>query len=195
MTNVANKTNSQKNWKDEELVTAILLEGNTKLFGYLYDRYSKKVFNKCYSFVKNKQEAKDLAQDVFLRAYLKLESFDAGKSAFSTWLYVVTYNLCTNYVSRMKKSDHLENEKLDKKIQVETTEEEIDIDQINKLDPEKLTKVLDTIPVEDKALLLLKYQDNTSIKDIQKLLEVSESAVKMRLNRAKLKVVKIYHTI
>ncbi len=180
---------------DEQLAKIVSHGGGAEFFGYLYDRYAVKVYNKCYSFVKNSDEAKDLAQDVFLRAYLKLGSYDPQKAAFSTWLYVVTYNLCTNYVTRSKKMYSHDEMKLGKKLQSEIMDEEIDIEEINELNPDKLKMVLDKIPASDKALLLLKYQDDAPIKELEALLGVGESAVKMRLNRAKLKVVKTYNSL
>ncbi|WP_222984966.1 RNA polymerase sigma factor [Flagellimonas meishanensis] len=181
-------------WSDEALIQEIVEHGDSKLFGHLYDRYSSKVYNKCYSFVKNRDEAKDLTHDIFLRAYLKIHGFDPLKAAFSTWLYVITYNLCANYVTRDLKEKQKET-LLGKKELKEKGYEDIDIEEINKLNPEKLALALDRIPTEDKALLLLKYQDDASIKSIQELLGVGESAVKMRLNRAKLKVVKTYNSL
>ena len=69
------------------------------LFEELYDRYAPMVYNKCYGFAKNMDEAKDLTQDVFLRVFIKLASFK-GNSKFSTWLFAFTYNHCVNYVTR-----------------------------------------------------------------------------------------------
>lgn len=188
------KIDYHKDWSDEDLVQEIVKDHDSKLYGQLYDRYSNKVYNKCYSFVKNRDEAKDLTHDIFLRAYLRIHAFDAAKASFSTWLYVITYNLCTNYVSRDLKDKQKET-RLGKKELKEKVSEDIDIEEINKLNPEKLAAALDKIPTEDKALLLLKYQDDAPIKAIQELLGVGESAVKMRLNRAKLKVVKTYNSL
>ena len=84
---------------DEELVDKIVLSKNTVLFGVLYDRYSKIVYNKCWSFSRDEYEAQDLTQEVFLKLYVKLGSFN-GKSKFFTWLYAFTYNICVNYVNR-----------------------------------------------------------------------------------------------
>lgn len=190
-----NNNRSHKDLTDEELIRIIVQDGEAILYGYLYERYSLKVYNKCYSFVKNPDEAKDLVQDVFLRAYLKLKSYNPDKAAFSTWLYVVTYNLCANYVTRDRKKSGSDDKKLDKKLKEEAADEDVDIEEMNGLDSEKLKLALDKIAPEDKALLLLKYQDDTPIKEIEALLGVRESAVKMRLNRAKLKVIKTYNSI
>ncbi|NJM78503.1 MAG: sigma-70 family RNA polymerase sigma factor [Flavobacterium sp.] len=83
---------------DDELVKKITKSNNTIYFGHLYDRYETKVYNKCYSFVHNVDEAKDLTQDVFLQVFIKLKTF-SFKSKFSTWLYSVTYNFCVNYLN------------------------------------------------------------------------------------------------
>ena len=84
---------------DEDLINAIVQNNDTLLFEVLYDRYATLVYNKCFSFAKNEDEAKDLTQDVFLKLFIKLASFK-GKSKFSTWLYAFTYNHCVNYVTR-----------------------------------------------------------------------------------------------
>ena len=65
----------------------------------LYDKYAMMVYNKCFGFAKDADEAKDLTQDVFLKLFVKLASFKE-KSKFSTWLYAFTYNHCVNYVTR-----------------------------------------------------------------------------------------------
>lgn len=90
-----------KDITDEDLVKDIVEKRDTMLFGVLYDRYSKLVYNKCYGFAKSQKEAEDLTQDVFLMLFVKLGSFK-GKSKFSTWLYSFTYNFCVNYVNRDK---------------------------------------------------------------------------------------------
>ena len=84
---------------DEELVKQIVADNDPMLFGKLYDRYVKMVYNKCYGFAKSADEAEDLTQDVFLQLFIKLRTFK-GKSKFSTWLYSFTYNFCVNYVNR-----------------------------------------------------------------------------------------------
>ena len=83
---------------DEDLINAIVKTNNTLLFEVLYDRYAGLVYNKCFGFAKDEDEAKDLTQDVFLKLFVKLASFK-GKSKFSTWLYAFTYNHCVNYVT------------------------------------------------------------------------------------------------
>ena len=179
-----------KNVSDEELVAKIVVDNNTLLFGVLYDRYSKKVYNKCYGFARSQDEAEDLTQDVFLMLFVKLASFK-GKSKFSTWLYSFTYNFCVNYVNRNK-----QRKMSDKSIPMDTVEykveDEVSDDNLFELQASKLERALKLIDVEEKSILLLKYQDGASIKELSNFLEIGESAVKMRLKRAKAKLVKIY---
>ncbi|WP_435264290.1 RNA polymerase sigma factor [Tenacibaculum sp. nBUS_03] len=73
--------------------------------------------------------------------------------------------------------------------------DEIDDATLFELKSEKLAKVLEMIPPSEKIILLMKYQDDMSIKEISGVLELGESAVKMRLKRAKEKVVKTYNEL
>ena len=178
---------------DEELVKQIVADNDPMLFGKLYDRYVTMVYNKCYGFEKSADEAEDLTQDVFLQLFIKLRTFK-GKSKFSTWLYSFTYNFCVNYVNRNKQLKIR-----DKSVQVETSEhkltEEVPDESLFEMKADKLKKALELIAAEDKSLLLLKYQDGASIKDLVSLLEIGESAVKMRIKRAKERLVEIYNTL
>lgn len=173
---------------DEELVSEIVKTKNTLLFEVLYDRYCDVVYNKCYSFSYSEDEAKDLTQDVFLKLFIKLETFK-GTSKFSTWLYAFTYNLCANYVTRDTAK------KIEKKaVPVEEYDHlliEIDDYNLFQIQIEKLKKALDIISMEDRMILLLKYQDDLTVKELSKVLEIGESAVKMRLKRAKARVVEL----
>jgi RNA polymerase sigma-70 factor (ECF subfamily) len=185
--------NPYKNVTDEDLVAKIVKGNNTMLFGVLYDRYAKIVYNKCYGFAKSTDEAQDLAQDVFLTLFLKLGSFE-GKAKFSSWLYSLTYNFCVNYVNRNK-----ERKISDKSSAIDDKEYmlagEVPDENLFDMRSDKLKKALDLIDPEDKKILLLKYQDDVSIKELQILLEVGESAVKMRLKRAKGRILETYNNI
>ena len=182
-----------KKMSDNELVEKINTSKDSQLFGILYDRYGDKVYNKCFSFAKNDSAAKDLTQEIFLKVFLKLKLFNSEKASFSTWLYVITYNYCINYVNRDVKKKHI-SERMDDH-EYHLADEEVHIDEINTFDAEKLTKALELLSPEEKSILLLKYQDDVSIKELQASFDVGESAIKMRLNRAKAKVVKIYDTL
>ena len=183
---------NSNNQSDEDLVKAIVKNNDTLLFEILYDRYSMLVFNKCYGFSKNEDEAKDLTQDVFLKLFVKLASFK-GTAKFSTWLYAFTYNHCVNYVNRST-AKKIEKQSVDTdNLKNDYYDSDDNDDSIRNLKVEKLKEALEKISPEEKMILLLKYQDSLSIKDLTGVLDIGESAVKMRLKRAKDKLVNVYN--
>ncbi|WBX73381.1 sigma-70 family RNA polymerase sigma factor [Tenacibaculum pacificus] len=179
---------------DEELVSKIVEKNDSHLFAVLYDRYAGVVYNKCYGFSKNKEEAQDLTHDVFIRLFVKLRTFK-GKSKFSTWLYSFTYNFCVNYVQRNKEKKKEKVTVVTDQIKEDSDEDEIDDAELFELKADKLAKALEIIAAPEKMILLMKYQDDMSIKEISEALGLGDSAVKMRLKRAKEKVIKTYNTL
>uniref|UniRef100_UPI00404B3907 RNA polymerase sigma factor n=1 Tax=Gelidibacter sp. TaxID=2018083 RepID=UPI00404B3907 len=176
---------------DEELVKAIVKSNDTVLFEVLYDRYSKIVYNKCYGFAKDEDEAKDLTQDVFLKLFVKLITFK-GTSKFSTWLYAFTYNHCVNYVTRSTQKK-IEKQAIESSgLENVSDESEEDDDSIHMMKVEYLKEALDQISPDEKMILLLKYQDLLSVKELETVLGIGESAVKMRLKRAKERLINAY---
>lgn len=168
---------------DETIIEAIITEGKTELFGLLYDRYADKVFRKCISFVQDRDIAQDMVQDVLLKVFTQLSKFK-GNSRFSTWLYAITYNYCVEYYRR---SNRYPTTDLDDSPEIAEPNDQDEKDLLS-LRAEKLRKAMERIAPEDKAILLMKYQDDTSIKELTEQLEASESAVKMRLARARERV-------
>ncbi|APY12651.1 RNA polymerase subunit sigma-70 [Seonamhaeicola sp. S2-3] len=178
---------------DEDLVKAIVKTNDTMLFEILYDRYSMLVYNKCLGFAKDEDEAKDLAQDVFLKLFVKLASFK-GKSKFSTWLYAFTYNHCVNYVTR-NTAKKFEKKAVDYKDIENLSEDDDNDNSFLSMKVDKLKVALEKISPDEKMILLLKYQDLLSIKDIVDVLDIGESAVKMRIKRAKDKLIIVYNNL
>ncbi|PZD78231.1 RNA polymerase sigma factor [Mesonia sp. K7] len=178
---------------DEDLVDRIVQTKDTCLFAEIYDRYAQKIYHKCLSFVKSTEEAQDLTHDIFVKLFLKLKSFK-HQSKFSTWLYSFTYNFCLNYVNRelaKQKNIFVNSYELDEN----RLEEIISDDEIYKLKTEKLELALKKVDPETKSILLMKYQDDFSLKEIMDVFDIGESATKMRLNRAKQKLIEVYKTI
>lgn len=179
---------------NEELVKRIIDTKNDMLFSELYERFSHFVYNKCYGFTKTKEEAQDLSQDVFIKLYQKLGTYE-GRSKFSTWMFTFTYRSCVDYVNKTVlktvSSDNLDPEDEDTlHLQIET-----DDYSLFQLKEDTLKKALDIISPEDKMILLMKYQDDFSIKELVEALEVGESAIKMRLKRAKARLVETYNNL
>ncbi len=180
---------------DEKLVEKIIDSENHLLFGILYERYQEKVYRKCYGFVKNDDEAEDLTQEIFIKLYGKINRFQ-GRAKFSTWLYVFTYNFCVNYITRdkEKKVSSLAERLKNKEHKLSAEESELDED-FYEIKMVKMEKALEMISPEDKAILMLKYHDNIPVKELQILLDINESALKMRLKRAKIKAVEAHKKI
>jgi len=177
---------------DEVLVDLIVTTQDSSFFKVLYERYVQMVFKKCKSFSKNSQEAEDLCQDIFIKLMGKIESFN-GSSKFSTWLYAFTFNHCVNYHQRNKFNKF---EKIAYNIDlicddVISQSNEENFSQLLKL--EKLKEAMNLIPVHEKQILILKYQEFKSIKELVVFYNVGESAIKMRLKRAKEKLLTVYN--
>jgi RNA polymerase sigma-70 factor (ECF subfamily) len=166
---------------DEALITEFKNTQSTALFGEVYDRFSKMVYNKCYSFVRNEDEAKDLTQDIFLKLYTKIDSFK-GNAKFSTWLYSFTYNYCINYVTRNKNKKY--EQRYSTFYEYEHIEDDAKHDTIDNFN-EKFNYALSQISPQEKSILILKYQENISVKKLEELLGIKSSAVKMRVKRAR----------
>lgn len=173
---------------DEDLVKEIVQTKNSVLFAELYDRFAQTIYNRCLGFAKSKVEAEDLTHDIFIKLFVKLDMFK-GNSKFSTWLYSFTYNFCVNYVQR---NPYKNKEEVKEVVVKESSEIEVSDDEILRIKADKLKKVLSIIDPKDKMILLLKYQDELSIKEIQEVLSIGQSAVKMRIKRAKANAMEIY---
>ena len=173
---------------DEELVNKIVQEQKKELFGVLFNRYFLIIKNRCYGFVKNKSTAEELANDILSKAFEKIDGFK-GKSSFSSWLYSISYNAIIDFL-RKKKQVHYPNWNMENELPEIIDESDTDIAELSY---EKLMEVLEKIHPEEKALLLMKYQHELPAREIAAALSISEDAVKMRLKRARARVVYIYY--
>ena len=180
---------ASKSMTDEEAIEAYLATQNANYFNILYDRYTSKVFGKCYSLLKSEAQAQDAAQEIFVKVLLNLSKF-SGKSKFSTWLYSITYNFCIDVIRKNKKNIGVLVDDIN--AYGEEIIDDIEDSEIMETNVIRLKAVLNEIPAGDKAILLMKYQDEFSIKDICGILNKSESAVKMKIKRAKEKFKKTY---
>jgi RNA polymerase sigma factor (sigma-70 family) len=179
------KNKAFKNTSDEELVRLYVESQRNIYFEELYDRYVDKVYRKCLSFVKHTVQAEDFTHDIFLRLVLKIGSFKEH-AKFSTWLYSITYNYCMDQMRVAKKQAEVA---LDENFDMEEDEDD---NEFVEMQTTELRKALQKIDADERAILLMKYQDDFSIKEIAETFNLSESAVKMRLMRTKEKLRKVY---
>ena len=183
-----------KKLSDNDLVFEIVATNSPELFAELYDRFSNIVFNKCYGFCENREEAEDLTHDIFVKLFVKLNTFK-GYAKFSTWLYSFTYHFCLNYIQRSAYKKKERSTVVSDQIKEEPVFEEMDTVNLLKVKLERLAEILALIKPAEKIILLMKYQEDMSIKEIMCVLKISESAVKMRIKRAKAKAVKIHREL
>lgn len=168
---------------DEEIIDLYLKTQKGAYFDIIYKRYSSKVYAKCISLLNDEALAQDAVQDIFIKVLTNLSRF-GGRSKFSSWLFSISYNHCIDFIRKNKKRKSVT---LDKIAEVESRDSEIEDKILLETKLEQLKVVLEEIPAKDKAILLMKYQDGMSIKDICAVSEKSESAVKMQIKRAKQK--------
>ena len=180
---------SENNLSDEEIVNEICVHGKKELFSLLYQRYNERVNKRCYSLIKDKSEASDLSQDIFIKLITKLQDFK-NQSSLSTWIYSITYNECINYLRKNKKKVLcIQLEEIIDNIALVNYPEEEDFDEVSKeITIEIAEEFIEQLPESDKLILNLKYYEKAPIKKIMDLMNLSESAVKMRVKRAKAKL-------
>lgn len=172
---------------DEEIVRLIVDEKNTRLFDIIYQRYEKRVSDKTYSLLKNAEQSREAVQVIFIRVFDRLSGF-RGNALFSSWLYAITYNYCVDFLRQQKKL-HYPQWNRDNELPEIVDEEQADFSGI---DEDVIMALLEEIHPEEKVLLVMKYLDDISIKDISMALRISESAAKMRLKRARTRILHLY---
>ncbi|HEY9114879.1 MAG TPA: RNA polymerase sigma factor [Bacteroidales bacterium] len=181
------KLDSLQALTDEEIVVQIVTANKRELFSILYSRFQKRVFDKCYNLVKDSQLAKELTQEIFTKAFEKIDKF-RGEATFSSWIYVITYNHCIEFLRHKRKLHYPEwNGSHEIAEIVDESEKEF-----AKIKYDRMLQIFDQIHPEEKTLLLMKYLDNLPMKSIQETLKISESAAKMRIKRAKARVLYLY---
>ncbi len=174
---------------DEDAIREYLATQNVAYFSLIYERYSKKVFAKCISMLKNDVKAEDAMQEIFMKVMLNLSKFKFT-SKFSTWLYSITYNYCIDQTRKKKKSIEQKVEDINV---LEDIHDEQDMDsEILEVETSRLKIILDEMKESDRATLLMKYQDDLTIKEMCEIFQKSESAIKMQIKRAKEKFIKIH---
>ena len=179
-----------KKISDEELIAILQTEGNLSYFSILTERHEQQILKKCKSYVKDEDTAEDLCQEILIKIFLKLNAF-RGEARFSTWLFAIVHNTCMDYLRKNKKNQVVKV--ITEKMTDEIAELIDGVDEIpDELSAQILEELLELLSPEEKMLLLLKYKEKHSIKDIQLSLGLSESAVKMRLKRARTHINELY---
>ena len=179
------------NFDDKHYIN-LVLQGNTNAFSILINEYKDIVFSLAMKMSINKEDAEEVAQDAFVKAYKSLNSFKS-ESKFSTWLYKITYNTCLDYLKKNK------NQK--KVIQIDTIiEAKVDnlSNAINAIELKKRRKIIDEslqlLPYDETFLLVLFYFDDQNINEIAETLGINSNNVKIKLHRSRKKLATILST-
>ncbi len=169
-------------------------KGDDEAFSALFSKYYPRVLNIVYRFLGNKDEAEDIAQDVFLRAYRASKTF-VPKSKFSTWLYRITVNRCFSRYKQLRR----DQEKFSGEVEFRKnhTERPAIIDNSPSLDPSpsdaalqkeshhEIQTALDKLPPDQKMALILREYEGRSYKKIARISGCSVKAVERRIYHAR----------
>ncbi len=176
---------------DDKDAIALILKGDREKFRLLVEKYQQMVFRTCLGFVHNKEDADDLTQDVFIRAYQSLSRFK-GNSAFSTWLYRIAVNASLN---RIRKSPLNILFRKPGDTSADIKEKEFFYQLKDEDNPEKILirqehvkmvhRALESLPENQRTAMVLSKYDELPQKEIAEIMKISEGAVEALLQRAK----------
>ncbi|WP_461139791.1 RNA polymerase sigma factor [Spirosoma pomorum] len=164
---------------DEQLVANYQETNEDEYFEMLYSRYVGKVYQKCLSMTKDSESAEDFTQDIFIKVFSKMNTFQQ-RSKFSTWLYSISHHYC---LDQLRVGKRLNTESMDDNLADTMSEADTGDDVEAKL--RDMSRLMEGIPAEEVQLLQLKYEQGVSIKEIAQRFQLTESAVKMRLKRTR----------
>ena len=170
---------------DEDLIAGYLLTKSDAYFGQLYQRYVHKVYKHCLRITRHREQAQDCTQDIFLKVLHGLNSF-TGQARFSTWLHAVSYNHCVTQLRLRIEFVSLDAQECLEHQFAESSEEGF----AHRM--EIVEQILAGLSPLEGALLRLKYLEGQQMKAIAQDMDLSMSAVKMRLMRGRAKVKQHY---
>ncbi|SEB44604.1 RNA polymerase, sigma subunit, ECF family [Tenacibaculum sp. MAR_2009_124] len=175
--------------KDDQIYIDKTLNGDVNAFSYLIEKYKVMVFSLGMKMLKNKEEAEEIAQDTFIKAYKSLKKFNR-ESKFSTWLYKIAYRNCLDSLKKITKNYNIEaiDEINSNKIQ-ETTDVLESIERKERA--EVMKECLNMLPKEERAILWSFYFDELSLNEITEVTGWSLANVKVRLHRGRKRLLSI----
>ncbi|MGB3852657.1 MAG: RNA polymerase sigma factor [Tunicatimonas sp.] len=171
---------------DERLLGLFQQQQDHIIFSELVNRHRPYVVKRCFYYLKDQDDAQDVAQEVLIRLLTKSETYRSD-APFMPWLNTIIRNRCVDHLNQDKKELHQE---ISRKIE-ETIEEAYDTDEVDKPTVEILEELLEQVDGEEKLLLLLKYRQGWSVQDIQRSLSLNENTVKSKLKRSREKLRKL----
>ena len=168
---------------DNELISKVL-SGDQQAYAALVNRYQNYVFTLALRFTKNREDAEEVSQDIFIKAYRALADF-RGASKFSTWLYTIVNTTCITFLRKKRLEVHsLDNEKVfeladnqDSGMRANLVEQKSRLAMVN-----HAIKMLST---DDAEVITLFYKGEQTLEEIAQILGIEANTVKVRLHRAR----------
>ena len=171
---------------DKELhIISSILAGKTERFSYFLDTYGQQVFHLIARMTGSPEDAEELTQDCFMKAFEHLSSFN-GDSSFSTWIYRIAYNTTLSALRKKKNEMLAFDDKLWHTISDTQVDETLDSDDEEQI--QKLQRALSALSTDEQALITLFYEEEKPISEICYILHLSESNVKVKLHRIRKKL-------
>ena len=166
---------------DDQQVISAVMNGNVNAYSILVQQYQKPIFNLMYRVTGSYEDAKDLAQETFIKAYEKLDHFRMG-ARFFPWLYTIGYNHARNFVQRSRPSQQPSDKDCEETsgLDYPGQQEERVLGQIDFL---RIYQALEQLPVDYREAVVLHYHEGLSMEDIATALQLSVSGAKMRVHR------------
>lgn len=181
-----------ENYSDEKLVRNYL-KGNEESLEVLVRKYLKPIFSFVFRLVENSQEAEDITQEVFVKAWRNLKKFNQ-KQSFKTWLFTIAKNTCLDWLRKKKEILFSELERKEKKTLIQNIPDLKPLpDEIfERKDLANLFKeALEKLPLKYKIVLLLRYNDHLTFRQISEIFKEPLNTVKSRHKRAIIQLKKL----
>ena len=169
--------------KNDQIYIDRVLKGDTNAYAFLVEKYKGLVYSLALKMLNNREEAEEVSQDSFIKAYKNLAKFE-GKSKFSTWLYKITYRSCLDAIKKNSATYNITDINEITINQIEETEtvlDGIERDERSEIINECLLK----LPEDERSVLWLFYFKELSLKEIIEVTSLSEANVKVKLHRAR----------
>lgn len=166
-----------------------VLKGDQSAFSDIVNLYQHKLYQLCYRMLGNRQEAEDIAQEAFVRAYINLQTFDQ-KRKFSTWLYRIATNLCIDRIRKKKPDYYLDaevegTEGLNMYSQI-AADEQLPEDAAMQMElQDRIQYEISKLPDKYRAVIVLKYIEELSLQEISEVLDLPLGTVKTRIHRGR----------
>ncbi len=170
-----------------------LLKGDNNAYASLVNKHKNLVFTIAVKILKNREDAEELAQDVFIKAFEVLNTFKK-ESKFSTWLYRIAFNMAVSKTRKKKlptvnlETEIIENFSIDDIVP--------DMQELSNEEQKNcIEKALKVLPYEENIIITLFYYDDKSIEEISEITSLTVSNVKVKLHRIRKKLYSIIHQI